>query len=330
MPANLTPQYLAAEERYKQAKDDREKMKALKEMLAYIPKHKGTEKLQADIKRKIARLKDEMDVKKTKGGHRFSYSVEREGAAQVVVVGPPNVGKSHLISNLTDTKLEVADYPYTTRIFQPAMMQYEDIQIQLVDLPPISEEFMENWVSSIIRIADMMIIVIDTSRDDLLEQIETTLSILERFKIKAEGLISDESLDPIHWSRLKTLLIANKLDLPGAQDNFSILEEFYQGKFKLIPVSALAKTNLEVVREKIVQSLQIIRVYSKRPGHEADFDRPFTFQKGTTLLDFSKTVHKDFAEKLKFARVWGNNVFDGQRINKDYVLQDKDIIELHI
>lgn len=330
MPANLTPQYLAAEERYKQAKDDREKMKALKEMLAYIPKHKGTEKLQADIKRKIARLKDEMDVKKTKGGHRFSYSVEREGAAQVVVVGPPNVGKSHLISNLTDTKLEVADYPYTTRIFQPAMMQYEDIQIQLVDLPPISEEFMENWVSSIIRIADMMIIVIDASRDDLLDQIETTLSILERFKIKAEGLISDESLDPIHWSRLKTLLIANKLDLPGAQDNFSILEEFYQGKFKLIPVSALAKTNLEVVREKIVQSLQIIRVYSKRPGHEADFDRPFTFQKGTTLLDFSKTVHKDFAEKLKFARVWGNNVFDGQRINKDYVLQDKDIIELHI
>ncbi len=330
MPANLTPQYLAAEERFKQAKDDREKMKALKEMLAYIPKHKGTEKLQADIKRKIARLKDEMDVKKTKGGHRFSYSVEREGAAQVVVVGPPNVGKSRLISTLTDTNLEVADYPYTTRIFQPAMMPYEDIQIQLVDLPPVSEEFVENWISSIIRIADMMIIVVDASREDLLEQLETTLSILERFKIKAEGLISDKSLDPIHWSSLKTLLVANKLDLPGAQDNFPILEEFYQGKFKLIPVSALAKTNLEVVREKIVQSLQIIRVYSKRPGHEADLNRPFTFQKGNTLLDFAKAVHKDFAEKLKFARVWGNHVFGGQRINKDYILHDKDIIELHI
>ena len=128
MPANLTPQYHAAEERYKQARDDREKMKALKEMMAYIPKHKGTEKLQADIKRKIARLKDDMEVKRSKGGHRFSFSVEREGAAQIVVVGPPNVGKSCLISNLTDTNLEVADYPFTTRIFQPAMMQYEDFQ----------------------------------------------------------------------------------------------------------------------------------------------------------------------------------------------------------
>jgi small GTP-binding protein len=330
MPANLTPQYLAAEERYKQAKDDREKMKALKEMLAYIPKHKGTEKLQADIKRKIARLKDEMEVKKSKGGHRFSYSVEREGAAQVVVVGPPNVGKSCLISNLTGAALEVAEYPYTTRIFQPAMMQYEDIQIQLIDLPPLSEGYTEKWVSSIIRIADMMIMVVDTSRDDLLEQVETTLSILDRFKIKAKVSVIEDSLDPIHWSLLKTLLVANKIDLQAAEDNYKILKEFYEDKFELIPVSALAKTNLDTIREKIIQSLKIIRVYSKRPGHEADTTRPFTFQKGSTLLDFAKAVHKDFAEKLKFARVWGTNVFDGQRINKDYVLQDKDVIELHI
>jgi len=330
MPANLTPQYLAAEERYKQAKDDREKMKALKEMLAYIPKHKGTEKLQADIKRKIARLKDEMEIKKSKGGHRFSYSVEREGAAQVVVVGPPNVGKSCLIAKLTNTDLEIAEYPYTTRIFQPAMMQYEDIQIQLVDLPPVSEEYMENWISSIIRIADMMIMVVDASRDDLLEQVETTLSILDRFKIKAEGLIADESLDPIHWSRLKTLLVANKIELPGAAENYQILKEFYSDKYDLIPVSAPAKTNLVKVTQKIIQMLKIIRVYSKRPGHDADLDRPFTFQQGSTLLDFARAIHKDFAEKLKFARVWGTNVFDGQRINKDYVLQDKDVIELHI
>jgi len=330
MPANLTPQYFAAEERYKQAKDDRQKMKALKEMLAIIPKHKGTEKLQADIKRKIARLKDEMDVKKSKGGHRFSYSVEREGAAQVVVVGPPNVGKSCLISTLTGTELEVADYPYTTRIFHPAMMQYEDIQIQLVDLPPLSEEYMENWVSSIIRIADMMIMVVDVSRDDLLDQLETILTILERYKIKAKEWQEDESLDPIHWSFLETLLMANKIDISGAGDNYQILEEFYKDKFELIPVSALATTNLNSIKEKIFQALKIIRVYSKRPGHEAEFDRPFTFKKGSTLLDFAKAVHKDFTVKLKFARVWGENVFDGQRINKDYFLQDKDIIELHI
>lgn len=330
MPANLTPQYLAAEERYKQAKDDREKMKALKEMMANIPKHKGTEKLQADIKRKIARLKDEIDTKKTRGGHRFSYSVEREGAGQVVVVGPPNVGKSLLISNLTGTPLEVADYPYTTRIFQPAMMQYEDIQVQLVDLPPLSEEFTENWVSSLIRIADMMMLVVDASRDDLLEQVETTLSILDRFKIKPKAITAGDTIDVAYWSILKTLLVANKIDLPGADQNYEILQEFYAGKFELIPASALAKTDLQHVIATILRLLAIIRVYSKRPGHEAETNRPYTFQQGSTLIDFAKAVHKDFAEKLKFARVWGSNVFDGQRINKDYILQDKDIIELHV
>ncbi len=329
MPANLTPQYLAAEERYKQAKDDREKLKALKEMMAYIPKHKGTEKMQAEIKRKIARLKDEMEGRRSKGGHRFSYSVEREGAAQVVVVGPPNVGKSLLISSMTGIQLEVADYPYTTRIFQPAMMPYQDIQIQLVDLPPVSEEYTENWISSVIRIADMMLLVIDISRDDAIEQLETTLEILDRFKIKPYEPGNDNQGGFSHYSILKTLVVANKIDLPQADTNFEILTELYGNRFELIPVSARTLQNLPQLKETMVTRLEIVRVYSKRTGHEPETERPFTFRKGSTLLDFARAVHKDFAEKLKFARVWGSSVFDGQRINRDYILQDKDIIELH-
>ncbi len=331
MPANLTPQYLAAEERYKQARDDREKLKALKEMLANIPKHKGTEKLQADIKRKIAKLKDDIDTKKSRGGHRFSYGVEREGAGQVVVVGPPNVGKSLLVSSLTGATLEVADYPFTTRACQPAMMEYEDIQIQLVDLPPLSEAFVENWMSSVIRVADLMLLVSDVSRDDLLEQLDSTLAILDGFKIKPRGLVAaGDALDPVHWSQIRTLLVANKIDCPGALDNAQILQELYGDKLELITVSAANSANLAELKRKIVQALQIIRVYSKRPGHDPDTRRPFTFPLGSSLMDFAKAVHKDFAENLKFARVWGKNVFDGQRINRDYLLQDKDIIELHI
>ncbi len=331
MPANLTPQYLAAEERYKQARDDREKLKALKEMLANIPKHKGTEKLQADIKRKIAKLKDEIDTKKSRGGHRFSYGVEREGAGQVVVVGPPNVGKSLLVSSLTGAALEVADYPFTTRACQPAMMEYEDIQIQLVDMPPLSETFVENWMSSIIRVADLMLLVSDVSRDDLLEQLDSTLAILDGFKIKPQGLVAaGDALDPVHWSQIRTLLVANKIDCPGALDNAQILQELYGDKLELTTVSAANSANLAKLKQKIVQALQIIRVYSKRPGHDPDTRRPFTFPLGSSLMDFAKAVHKDFAENLKFARVWGKNVFDGQRINRDYLLQDKDIIELHL
>ena len=305
-------------------------MKALKEVMALIPKHKGTEKLQGDIKKKMARLRDEMDVKKSKGGHRFSYSVEREGAAQVMVVGPPNVGKSLLINSLTSAQLDVADYLFTTRIFHPAMMPYEDIQIQLVDLPAISEQYLENWVSSMIRISDMILLVVDSCCDELLEQMETTLSILEGHKIYAQGLINDDSLDLIHWVSIKTIVVANKADLPTSAENFQILEEFYQERFQIIPVSALNKTNLDSIIFSIVEKLQLIRVYSKRPGHDPEMERPYTFQKGDTLLDFAKTVHKDFAKNLKFARVWGKDVFDGQRINKDYVLQDKDVIELHL
>ncbi len=329
MPANLTPQYLTAEERYKSARDDREKLKALKEMLASIPKHKGTEKLQADIKRKIARLTDEMDVKKSKGGHRFSYSVEREGAAQVMLIGQPNVGKTQLVNALTGAQLEVADYPFTTRIFHPAMMNFEDIQIQLVDLPAFSEQYLESWMASMIRISDMMLVVIDASRDDVLEQMETTLKILEELKIKP-NVLGDDLSDPFYWVCLDTLVVISKADLPKVVDNYKIFEEFYRDRFEIIPVSARNQTNLDSLKSAIVAQLKLLRVYSKKPGHEAELQRPFTFRKGQTLLDFAKAVHKDFYQNLKFARVWGKDVFDGQRVNKDYILQDKDIIELHM
>jgi len=330
MPANLTPQYMAAEERYKSAKDDRERMKALKEMLATIPKHKGTEKLQAEIKRKIARLKDELEVKKSKGGHRFNFSVERDGAGQVMVVGPANVGKSALINALTGANLEVRDYPFSTRIFHPAMMPVKDVQVQLVDLPALSENYVENWLSSMIRISDMAMIVVDISRDDVLEQMETTLKILESFKIKLQGKIPEEAEDDVHWVCLKTLVVGNKADLPVASENFQIIEELYGDRFEIIPVSAKNQTNLDSIRHSVLEILDIIRVYSKRPGHEPEMEKPFTFRRGETVMDFAKAVHKDFSKKLRFARVWGKEVFDGQRINKDYILQDGDVIELHI
>lgn len=328
MPANLTPVYFAAEEKYKQAKDDRERLKALREMLAVIPKHKGTDKLQGDIKRKIAKLKEEQQTKKTKGPKRFAYHVDKEGAGQISVVGPPNTGKTQLVNSLTNANFEVGNYSFTTRIFQPAMMPYEDIQIQLVDFPPLSKEYMENWVPSLIKNSDALLLVIDFSRDDLLDQLEASLELLKYHKIEIENNRHDK--EDFRWGYLRSLLIANKTDIPESNENLSIYKEFYGDRFPVFTTSAKDKTAIGELKQEIVRLLNIVRIYSKRPGYDPEYDSPFILSRGKTLMGFAKTVHHDFASNLKYARVWGKNKFEGQRITKDYILEDKDVIELHM
>jgi len=328
MPANLTPQYYAAEERYKAAKDDREKLKALKSMLGVIPKHKGTEKLQAEIKRKIAQLKDDLESGKNKGARRLSYRVDREGAGQVAVAGTPNVGKTYLVNSLTNTAFDSADYPYTTRLYQPAMMPYEDIQIQLVDLPPISHEHMENWVPTIIKNSDAILIIVDLSSDDLLDEMDTIISIFDHHKMYL--FTSDEDNYDPRWTLKKSLFVGTKYDLPRAEDNLKILTEFFSKKINLLPIRKDDMHTYDKIKIKLFELLNIVRIYSKRPGEPADYSNPFSLPAGSDLIDFANTVHHDFANNLKFARVWSPGKYDGQRINHHYVLQDKDVIELHV
>jgi len=329
MPANLTPQYMNAEKKYKEARTDRERLQALKEMLATIPKHKGTDKLQADIKRRIARLREEMQHGGKGSKHQFRFHVDKEGLPQLVLVGLPNVGKSQLLAALTNATPEIASYPYTTRMYLPGVMTYLNYQIQIVDLPAISDEYMEFWVPEIIKHANGVLLVIDLNRDDPLEQLELSLQILEQHRII---LTKDEfKADPYQpETYLPGLIIANKGDGASAPDNWQVLQELYENKYSLCPVSASTGTNLEELKRLCIDLLGIIRVYSKPPGKAPNRDKPFIMKRGETLLDFARLVHHDFAENLKFARVWGAAKFNGQRIKADYVLNDEDIIELHI
>jgi len=328
MPANLTPQYYAAEARYKAAKDDREKIKALKSMLGVIPKHKGTEKLQAELKRKIALLRDEIEGSKGKGAHRFVYHVDKEGAGQIAVVGTPNAGKTMLVNALANSNFESAEYPFTTRTYQPAMMAFEDIQIQLIDLPPISAEHLENWVPSIIFNSDALLIVVDLSSDDLLEQMDSILLVLNHHKMylfETEDQDRDE-----RWVLKKALFVGTKFDRPGSDDNLKIFNEFYA---KNIYLQAVGKDDVEAIRklrEDLFRLLEVVRIYSKRPGYATDYSNPFVLPASSDLLTFAALVHHDFEANLKYARVWNTDKYEGQRINRDYILQDKDVIELHI
>ncbi len=327
MPANLTPQYLEADKRFKAAKTVEEKVAALEEMLALIPKHKGTEHLQGDLKRRLAKLRaDAEQARRRRGG--FSVTVEREGAGQVVLVGPPNAGKSALVKCLTNAQPEVGDYPFTTRRPIAGMMPFINIQIQLVDLPAISEEYMEPWVPSLVRPADLALFLVDVASPSLLEDAEQVITILGRSKV---ALVPPESPPPpLGWAHVGTVLLANKADTPLAEAALEVLRSHYGSRFPLHAVSAQTGLGLEALRRMIYDGLKIVRVYSKPPGKEPSMQSPVVLPQGSTIVEMAAAIHKDFARQLKFARVWGGTKFSGQRVQRDYVVQEGDVIELHI
>jgi small GTP-binding protein len=316
MPANLTPQYMDAEKRFKQAQTVPEKVAALEEMMATIPKHKGTEKLQAELKKKMSGLRKEAEQSK-KGGRRESYIVEREGARQIALVGAPNAGKSQLLRILTHATPEVADYPYTTRTPIPGMMVFENVRLQLVDLPPISTEHMESWVPQIIRNADAVLWVIDVADDDLLDRVEETRSIL-----------SNAHAD---LAAMKVLIVGNKTDDPGAAERESILRDVIQDQFPMTTVSAANASTADVEHFKrvVYDFLDVVRVYKKAPGKRADFSDPYVVARGSSVLDVAARVHKDFVENLKYARIWGDGKVEGIMVPRDFVIGEGDVLELH-
>lgn len=324
MPANLTPDYMAADKKFKAATTPRDKLAALEEMLATIPKHKGTEKMQADLKRRIAKLRNEVQQRK-KGAARGKpfFQIDKEGAGQIVLIGGPNAGKSLLLGALTHAEPEVADYPFTTRAPQPGMCAYENVQFQLVDLPPITPEFEEGWLYGIIRTADAAVLVVDLAADDLLSE---TSAVLDRLATANVRLVATATAGP---GEKRTLVAANKLDARGAADRLALLREFLGGQLPVLPVSAEAGTGLDALREQMFHLLEVIRVYSKPPGKKVDLTAPFILHRGATVLDAAETIHKDFVANLKYARLWGGETYQGQMVGRDHVLTDGDILELH-
>ena len=327
MPANLTPQYLDADKRFKAAKTVEEKVAALEEMLALIPKHKGTEHLQGDLKRRLAKLKAEAEqARRRRGG--FSISVDREGAGQVALVGPPNAGKSSLLASLTKAQSEVGEYPFTTRRPVAGMMQFVNVQIQLVDLPAVSDEYMEPWVPSLVRPADLALLVADVSGPSALEDIEAVIGILERSKV---ALVPPNApAPPIGWAHVETLILGNKADAPSAEATLEIVQSYFGSRFPVHAVSAKSGRGLESLRRLIYDALRIVRVYSKPPGKEPSMQSPVVLPRGSTIVEMAEAIHKDFAQQLKYARVWGGTKFSGQRVQWDYEVQEGDVIELHI
>lgn len=325
MPANLTPQYLEAERNYRTAKTPLEKIAFLEEMLSVMPKHKGTDHLRADIRTKIAKITQSLD-KKT-ATQRASMMIEKVGAGQFAVIGPPNTGKSQIVTSLTKATPTVAAYPFTTQHATPGMMKHKNVQIQLVDTPPLTEQPPEWWVLNIIRRADGLLVVVDLS-DDPLAQFELVINRLREKKLTLwENPEENEEEAPFTYK--KALLVCNKKDLDLDNVFLQLLQQEYGEHLPVIGVSATEET-LDELKLAIYKLLNVIRVYTKMPGGKPDYEDPIVLKAGSNLEAAAAGVHKDFARNLKYARIWGSGKFDGVMVKRDHILQDGDIIELHM
>lgn len=326
MPANLPPQYFEAEKKYRLAKDPEEKIEALQLMLAIMPKHKGTDKLHAELRRKIARLSQEAE-KKYATARRAGFYIRREGAGQVMLVGPTNVGKSQLLAAVTEASPEIAAYPFTTQTLIPGMMRFENIQIQLVDTPPIGHRNVRTLLANTLKGADLIAIVVDLSIESV-SQVENTLQELKEARI--EPMTDNAKEATLGSYRKKILLIGNKYDMEGSASNWKRLDSQYGTLFPMISVSAREGIGLEKLKEAIYQALDIFRVYTKTRGGKADLTEPVILKRGSTVKDATESIHKDFKDKLKYAVVWGSGKYDGQRVSREHMLQDGDILEFHV
>lgn len=346
MPTNVTAEYRKAEQAYRQARQARERLDCLKAMLRSLPKHKGTEHLQADIKGRIKQLTDELSGPR-RGGARSAalHTVRPEGAAQICLIGAPNCGKSALHARLTGSQTQIGPYPHTTHSPVPGMLAYQDIHFQLVDLPPVDGRFMESWLVGAIKPADAALLVVDLGDPACLDQV-----IAIREQLQARRLILDErwpGLDPGEearpsgidgdepaWPdpflvRLPTLLLANKADLDPGPDEVRVLEELAGVRYPALATSARTGQGLDRLGAMLFRGLGIVRVYTKAPGRPADRDRPFTVRRGDTVLDVAVRVHQDIAAALRFARIWGSARFDGQQVGPEHRVADGDVVELH-
>ena len=325
MPANLPPEYFEAEKRFKEAATPQEKVVALEELISTVPKHKGTDKLRADLRRRLAQLREEA-AKRKKSGKGDLYTVEKQGAAQVALAGFANSGKSSILKSLTNANPVVADYPVSTVIPLSGMMPFEDIQFQLVDLPPIGNESTDGWVSGLLRVADGLLLVVDLSEDPDI-QAELLVEQLRKWRI---GLLK-RSESPGECSGCKpAVFAANKSDLPAALEGLRRLRSRYETLYPVVPVSSATKEGLEELRRALFENSRIIRVYSKEPGKEPDGAKPFVLPLGSTVLDLAQMIHRDFMNNLKYACIWGSAKFGGQRVQKDYIIHDRDVVEYHL
>jgi len=391
MPTNLPPDALDKWAEVEAARSPREKMEKMQEFLKHVPQHKGTMKLRGETKRKIALIRDDLEDKKRKGTGKSSGGpklfIEKGSSAQVVLIGMTNVGKSCLMSATTNSKVLVTPTPFSTHEPVPGIMNYMDVQFQIVEAPAIMEGAAEGRAGGqvalgLARNADGVILMVDLSHDPV-GQLELVLAELEESRVlvsKPSGRVDidrrhagttlrviligrlvdctvrdveellrgykindaivrisgEVSLDEIENAIYENtiykpaVIVANKLDLKGAQANLRALKQHVNGKLPVVPMSCERKVGFHELGKALFEALGIIRVYTKEPGMRTHSDHPFPLRKGDTVNELAKNIHKELLSNFMFAMVWAKRLpFSPKKVGINFVLDDGDIIEIH-
>ena len=305
MPANLPPEYYRKERELREAKDPEKKIDILNEMLAVMPKHKGTDKLQALLRAKIAKLKNEIRRSRKSKTRRCEYSIPKEGAGQVTLVGLPNSGKSSILRSLTNAEPKIGDYPFTTTRPEVGMIEFEDVRIQLVDLPPITPDT-PNWIFGMIRNGDLSLLVVDLSVSEPKKSLKELLDVMKDRNIEFDGT---------HHA----IVIGNKADI----------RKVSMSGITDLPIYYFSSLNPDYsLKRSIFEHLRMIRVYTKKPRKKFTPSEPLIMKRGSTVMDAANHLRKEFAQRLKYVRLWRTGM-NGILVERSFILEDQDIIELH-
>jgi ribosome-interacting GTPase 1 len=391
MPTNLPPEAKDKWAEVENTHNPKDKIQRMQEFLSLVPQHKGTMKLRGQVKKKMAVLRKEMEEHKQKqraarGGPKFF--IEKEGAAQVALLGATNVGKSCLLSAVTNANVAVSGAPYATREPVPAVMNFEDVQFQLVEAPAVMPGSADGraWglqTLALARNADGLIVMVDLSHDAV-GQLRLVLGELEKARVlvsKPRGKVDidrkymgaglrvilvgrlldcsmrdveallrsyrienavvkisgEVALDDVEDAIFENttykpaVVVANKLDVAGADARLERLERFLAGRVPVVAVSCEKKLGLERLGSMLFAMLGVIRVYTKQPGDREPSQHPFTLRRGATMADLARSIHTDFERDFAYARVWADRlVFSPQKVGVGFALEDGDVVEIHV
>lgn len=333
MALNLTPEYFEADRKYRQAQNPADKLAALEEMLRAIPKHKASEKKQADLKRRISDLRQASQHVK-KAAVVDPYHIPPQGAGQSLLFGLPNSGKSSILGKLSNAAVKITEFPFGTALPVPGMVYHEDVPIEMVDLPPVTPEHVPAGMLNAIRNTQALLMIVDLANPGVLEDIDTLLAILREREVifdppQSPGEDDDDADDQQLRVGPAGIIVCTKADLPGAADNWAVLQELRSGPPAMMKLSSVTGEGLDALLAWLFTTLEVVRVYSKLPGKPADKNKPFILPVGSTVGELARMIHKEMAEHLKYARVFGDHAFSGQQVHAQHVLADRDVVELH-